>query len=154
MGSHVALLNTFQELLDERPVAELEGLKAWTVEKKRVGSLIGDPGVPDHHSVEGLAQLRVRLRVQTQEMSNSKVSHTHRLPQVYRFKSPASETENLQHRIVSSLPEDQGTKVHETPEDTFCQVTLLNGDLWTVEHLDLCLSQLVPMGGAQVVEEV
>ena len=77
MGSHVALFDPVQELLDERPVAELEGLKAWTVEKKGVGSLVGHSSVPDHHCVQGLAQPCVRLRIQTQEMPDSKVGHTH-----------------------------------------------------------------------------
>ena len=44
--------------------------------------------------------------------------------------------------------------MHEAAQDSFRQVTLLDGDLWAVEHLDLGLGQLVAVGGAQVVEQV
>ena len=44
--------------------------------------------------------------------------------------------------------------MHEPAQDSFRQVTLLDGDLWAVEHLDLGLSQLVAVGGAQVVEKI
>ena len=44
--------------------------------------------------------------------------------------------------------------MHEPAQDALRQVTLLDRDLWTVEHLDLGLSELVTMGGAQVVEKI
>ena len=77
MGPNVALLDPVQELLDERAVAELEGLETRTVEEKGVGSLVRHPGVSDHHCVQALAQPRVRLSIQTQEMPDSKIGHTH-----------------------------------------------------------------------------
>ena len=77
MRPDIALLDPVQELLDERSVAELEGLETWTVEEERVSALVCHPGVPDHHCVEGFAQLGVCLRIQTQEMPDSKVGHAH-----------------------------------------------------------------------------
>ena len=77
MRPDIALLDPVQELLDERPVAEFQRLEMRTVEKEGVSSLVGHPGVPDHHCVQGFAQPRVRLRIQTQEMPDSKVGHTH-----------------------------------------------------------------------------
>ena len=44
--------------------------------------------------------------------------------------------------------------MHEPAQDALRQVTFLDRYLRTVEHLDLCLSELVTVGGAQVVEKV
>ena len=77
MRPDIAFLDPVKELFDKRPVAELEGLETRAVEEERVGALVGHPRVPDHHCVQGFAQPGVCLRVHTQEMTDSKVGHTH-----------------------------------------------------------------------------
>ena len=64
------------------------------------------------------------------------------------------DSEDLEHRVVTNPPEDQGPELAEATEHSLEDVGLLDGDVVGLKHLDLETGGGVPVRGPQVVEKI